>query len=53
LKYLAPYILRVAISNRCIVSLEDEQVTFGYIDARNGQRKTRTLNVEEFICRFL
>ncbi len=42
LKYLAPYIFRVAISNRRILSLEDDQVTFGYTDARSGQRKTCT-----------
>jgi len=40
LKYLAPYIFRVAISNRRILSLEGDQVTFGYTDARSGQRKT-------------
>jgi hypothetical protein len=53
LKYLAPYIFRVAISNRRILSLEDEQVTFGYTDARSGQRKTCTVGAEEFIRRFL
>lgn len=40
LKYLAPYIFRVAISNRRILSLEGDQVTFGYTDGRSGQRKT-------------
>ena len=53
LKYLAPYIFRVAISNRRILSLEGDQVTFGYTDARSGQRKTCTLSAEEFIRRFL
>ena len=53
LKYLAPYIFRVAISNRRILSLEDDQVTFGYTDGRSGQRKTCTVSAEEFIRRFL
>jgi len=53
LKYLAPYVFRVAISNRRILSLEDDQVTFSYTDARSGQRKTCTVGVEEFIRRFL
>jgi hypothetical protein len=44
LKYLAPYIFRVAISNRRILSLEDDQVTFSYTDARSGQRKTCTVS---------
>ncbi len=53
LKYLAPYIFRVAISNRRILSLEDDQVTFGYTDGRSGQRRTCTVSAEEFIRRFL
>jgi hypothetical protein len=53
LKYLAPYIFRVAISNRRILSLDDDQVTFGYTDGRSGQRKTCTVGAEEFIRRFL
>jgi hypothetical protein len=53
LKYLAPYIFRVAISNRRILSLQHDQVTFGYTDARSGQRKTCTVGAEEFIRRFL
>jgi hypothetical protein len=53
LKYLAPYIFRVAISNKRILSLEDRQVTFGYTDGRSGQRKTCTVSAEEFIRRFL
>ena len=53
LKYLAPYIFRVAISNRRILALEGDQVTFGYTDGRSGQRKTCTLGAEEFMRRFL
>jgi hypothetical protein len=53
LKYLAPYIFRVAISNKRILRLENGAVTFGYTDARSGQRKTCTVTAEEFIRRFL
>jgi hypothetical protein len=52
LKYLAPYIFRVALSNNRILALEDEQVTFRYRDAQ-GQPQTCTLHVFEFIRRFL
>ena len=53
LKYLAPYIFRVAISNKRILQLENDEVTFGYTDGRSGQRKTCTVSAEEFIRRFL
>ena len=53
LKYLAPYVFRVAISNRRLVKLEDDQVTFRYRATDTGQPKLCTLSVEEFIRRFL
>jgi hypothetical protein len=59
LKYLAPYIHRVAISNRRLLSidhrgsLETSQVTFQYRPSDTGQLKTCTLSVEHFIQRFL
>jgi hypothetical protein len=52
-KYLAPYIFRVAISNRRIVKLADGKVTFRYRDTESGALKTCTLPAEEFIHRFL
>ena len=39
LKYLAPYIFRVAISNRRILKLEDERVTFRYRATDTGQER--------------
>jgi len=53
LKYLAPYVFRVAISDRRIVSCEDGQVTFSY--RRSGSNRWRTMTVDafEFIRRFL
>jgi hypothetical protein len=53
LKYLAPYIFRVAISNRRILKLEDERVTFRYRTTDTGQERLCTLAAEEFIRRFL
>jgi putative transposase/transposase-like zinc-binding protein len=52
-KYLAPYIFRVAISNRRILALEDSQVTFSYKDSATDQTRFSTISAEEFIRRFL
>jgi predicted RNA-binding Zn-ribbon protein involved in translation (DUF1610 family) len=51
-KYLAPYIFRVALSNRRIVKVENDQVTFRY-KTNSGQTKFCTLSAEKFIHRFL
>ena len=58
LKYLAPYVFRVAISDRRIVAITDGaggqgQVTFGY--RKSGSRRWRrmTVTAEEFLRRFL
>jgi hypothetical protein len=59
LKYLAPYIHRVAISNRRLLSfdnrgtLETSQVTFQFRASDTGQLKRCTLSVEQFFQRFL
>jgi hypothetical protein len=53
LKYLAPYIFRVALSNHRILKLEAGQVTFRYRESDSGHWKSCTLPVEEFIRRFL
>ncbi len=53
LKYLAPYIFRVALSNNRIVRVADDQVTFRYRDGETNQPRTCTLSAEEFIRRFL
>jgi len=53
-KYLARYTHRVAISNRRLVSLADNRVTFEWKDYSAGnQTKTMTLEAVEFIRRFL
>jgi hypothetical protein len=53
LKYLAPYIFRVAISNKRILKLANGKVTFRYRTSDTGKLKTCTLVAEEFIRRFL
>jgi hypothetical protein len=49
LKYLAPYVFRVAVSNRRLVKLENDQVTFRYRATDTGQLKLCTLSAEAFI----
>jgi len=53
LKYLAPYIYRVALSNRRLVKLENGRMTFRYQDSQTLQTKCCTLPVDAFIQRFL
>jgi hypothetical protein len=52
-KYLAPYVFRVAISDQRIVACDDTHVTFRY--RRSGSRRWRTMSLEaaEFVRRFL
>src|SRR5262249_25600733 len=53
LQYLAPYVFRVAISDRRIVACDDGRVTFSY--RRSGSNRWRKMTVDalEFIRRFL
>jgi len=53
LKYLAPYIFRVALSNRRIVQVADGRVTFRYRPTGSRQDKTCTLSAHAFMRRFL
>lgn len=53
LKYLAPYVFRVAISNRNILALKNGRVTFRYRNAKTKTTETATLSAEQFIRRFL
>lgn len=53
LRYLVPYVFRVAISNNRILKLEDDKVTFAYKDGDTGKTKRCTVHAEEFIRRFL
>jgi len=53
LKYLAPYIFRVALSNKRLIKSEAGRVTFRYQASGSKHWKTKTLPAEEFIRRFL
>jgi len=59
LRYLAPYIYRVALSNRRLIrrtdtgSMQSSQVTFQYRTSDTGQLKQCTLSAEKFMHRFL
>jgi hypothetical protein len=52
LKYLAPYIFRVAVSDRNILSVLNGQVTFQYKNSEGGQYQTCSFPVLEFLRRF-
>ena len=53
LKYLAPYIFRIALSNNRIERVANERVTFRYTEGKTGAQKRATLPVDSFIGRFL
>jgi hypothetical protein len=53
LKYLAPYIFRVVISNRNILDLKNGQVTFRYRQSKTNASRIATLPAQRFIGRFL
>ena len=53
LKYFAPYLYRVALSNRRLLSLENGQVRFQFRDGQSGQQKTASLSAPVFLSRFL
>jgi hypothetical protein len=53
LKYLAPYIFRVALSNRRILKMASGMVTFRYKDSKSGETRFCILRAEEFMRRFL
>jgi Putative transposase len=53
LRYLAPYVFRVAIGDHRIVSCDDGQVTFTYRRVGSNRRRKMTLDATEFLRRFL
>jgi Putative transposase/Transposase zinc-binding domain len=53
LRYLAPYVFRVAIGDHRIVSCDDGRVTFTYRRVGSNRRRTMTLDAMEFLRRFL
>lgn len=53
IEYLAPYIFRVAISNSRIVKVEERRVFFKYRKKGSRRMRTTSLDVMEFMHRFL
>jgi hypothetical protein len=52
LKYLAPYVHRVAISDRRIVAVDEQSVTFTYTPSGAHREKPRRVTGEEFVRGF-
>ena len=53
LRYLAPYVFRVAIGDHRIVSCDDGKVTFTYRRVGSNRLRKMTLDAMEFLRRFL
>ena len=53
LKYLAPYVFRVAISDRRIVSCDNGQVTYSFRNSGSNRWRKMTVDGSEFVRRFL
>jgi len=53
LKYLAPYVHRVAISDNRIVACDEQSVTYRYTPSGTHKSKERTVEGQEFIRGFL
>jgi hypothetical protein len=52
-KYLAPYVFKVAISNSRIVKMDNHSVSFRYKKPHSRRWRIMTLDAIEFIRRFL
>jgi hypothetical protein len=53
LKYLAPYVFRVALSNNRIVKVENHTVVIRYKKSGSNRSRTLALDVMEFMRRYL
>jgi len=53
LKYLAPYIFRVALSNKRLVAMTDDSVSFRFRPSGSKETRLCSLSPFEFIRRFL
>jgi hypothetical protein len=52
LKYLAPYVHRVAISDKRILAVDEQSVTYSYTPSGEQRAKTRRVTGEEFVRGF-
>jgi len=53
LEYLSRYVFRVAISDRRIIEVKNGKVLFSWKDYRTGSFRKMSLDIDEFIRRFL
>ncbi|MFC1854088.1 transposase, partial [candidate division CSSED10-310 bacterium] len=53
LEYLAPYVYRVALTNKQLCSLKDDKVTFRYRDSKKKKWRYVTIGALKFISLFL
>jgi hypothetical protein len=53
IKYLAPYVFKVAISNSRIIKVQDGKVWFRYKKPRSNRWRIMSLDIMEFMRRFL
>jgi Putative transposase/Transposase zinc-binding domain len=53
LDYLARYVFRIAITDRRIVAVDDDTVTFEYRDRKSDSTRTCTVSGHEFLRRYL
>lgn len=53
LEYLARYVFRIAITDRRILAVGDDTVTFRYNDRPAGHQRAETVSGHEFLRRFL
>ena len=49
LKYLSRYLYRGVISEKNIISNQNGQITFGYVESKTGKTRYRTLKGEDFL----
>lgn len=52
LAYLGRYVHKTAITDRALVGLHEDTVSFRYRDSRDQRRRTMTLPAQEFLRRF-
>lgn len=53
IKYLAPYVFKIAISDYRIVNIDNRRVSFKYKKSKSNRWRTMHLNVMEFMRRYL
>ena len=53
LKYLAPYVNRVAVSDKRIVAVDEQTVTYRYTPSGESRSKVRTVSGTEFVRGFV